>query len=90
MNYIRTNYGTILLKQLQENDIALDAQWDLTTPIVVLFTRIKYCKLFAEFGEDPFTEKISFALHTFISKTLDCSTFNVIPERQAHMQQELE
>ena len=57
MEYIRTNYGTVLPKQLQENDIALDAQWDQTTPITVLFTRIEDCKLFAEAGEEPFTDK---------------------------------
>ena len=57
MEYIRTNYGTVLPKQLQENDIALDAQWDLTTPITVLLTSIEYCKLFAKSVEEPFTEK---------------------------------
>ena len=41
MDYIQTNYGTVLPKQLQENEIALDAQWDPTTPIVVLITRIE-------------------------------------------------
>ena len=33
MDYVQTNYGTVLPKQLQENEISLDAQWDPTTPI---------------------------------------------------------
>ena len=41
MDYIRTNYGTVPPKKLQENEIALDAQWDPTTPIAVIFTRIE-------------------------------------------------
>ena len=45
MDYIQTNYRTVLPKQLQENEIALDAQWDPTTPIAVLFTHIEDCKL---------------------------------------------
>ena len=42
---------------MQANAISLDAQWDPTTPIAVLFTHIEYCKLFSEDGEEPFTEK---------------------------------
>ena len=57
MEYIRTNYGTILAKKLQDNEIASDAQWDPINPIAVLSTRIEYCKLFSEAGEEPFTEK---------------------------------
>ena len=57
MEYIRTNYGTVLHKKIQENEIALDAQWDPTTPIVVIFTRIEDCGLFTEAGEEPFTKK---------------------------------
>ena len=40
IDYIQTNYGTVLLKKLQENDISLDVQWDPTTNIAVLFTCI--------------------------------------------------
>ena len=79
MGYIRTNYGNVPPKQLQENEIALDAQWDPTNPITLIFTRIGYYKLFYEYGEEPFTEKISFSLHTLPLKTLDCSTCHVIP-----------
>ena len=57
MVYIRTNYGTVLPEKLQDNEISLYAQWDLTTPVAVLFTRIEDCKLFAKAGEEPFTEK---------------------------------
>ena len=42
MDYIRINYGTVLPKQLQDNDIALGAQWYPTTPITILFTYIEY------------------------------------------------
>ena len=82
MDYIRTNYGTVTPKKLQDNEIALDAQCDPTTPIAVLFTPIEDCKLFNESGEEPLTEKISFALHTFPSKTLDCSTCPIIPVKK--------
>ena len=40
MNYIRINYRHVLPKHQQDNDIALDAQWDPTAPIKVLFTSI--------------------------------------------------
>ena len=60
MDYIQTNYGTVLPKQLQDNEIALDAQWDPTTPIAVLFTRIEDFKLLSKAGEDPFTDKYIF------------------------------
>ena len=46
MEYIQTNYRTDLMKKLQENDTILDAQWDPTTLIAVLFTRIEDCKIF--------------------------------------------
>ena len=69
--YIRTNYGTVLLKQLQYNDIVLDAQWDPTTPIVVLFTHIEDWKLFAKTEEDSFTEKnILLCAYLIIQDTL--------------------
>ena len=58
MDYIQTNYGTFLPKKLQENNIALDTQWDPTAHIAVIFTCIEDCKLFAEAGEEPFTDKI--------------------------------
>ena len=51
-NYTRTNYVTVLSKKLQENEMVLDAQWDRTTPLTVLFTRIEDCKLFSEDGEE--------------------------------------
>ena len=35
----------------------MDAQWDPTTPIAVLFTCIEDCKIFAKSGEETFTEK---------------------------------
>ena len=57
MDYIWTNYGTVLLKQLQDNDITLDSKWYLTTPITLLFTRIEDDKLFSKAGEEPFTEE---------------------------------
>ena len=44
-------------KQLQDNKTSLDTQWDTTTPIVVIFTRIEDCKLFYKAGEEPFVEK---------------------------------
>ena len=49
MDYIRKNYGTVLPKQPQENEIALNAQWDLTIPIAVLFTRIEDNKIFYQY-----------------------------------------
>ena len=57
MDYIQTNYGIVHPKQIQHNWIALNAQWDPTTLIAVLFTRIEDCKIFAKAGEDPLTEK---------------------------------
>ena len=57
MFFIWTNYGTVLLKQLQDNYISLDAQWDLNTTITVLFNHIEDCKLFAKYGEEPLIEK---------------------------------
>ena len=57
MDYIQTNYVTVPPKQLQENGIALDAQWDPTSPTVVLFTYIEDCNLFSKSGEDPFNDK---------------------------------
>ena len=79
MDYIRTNYWNLLPKQLQENEIALDSQWDPTNPIAVLFICIEYWKLFTKSGEDPFTKKkIILTLHTLTSKTLYCSTWYVI------------
>ena len=38
----KKNYGTVHQNKLQENKIALDAQWYPTTPIVVLLTHIEY------------------------------------------------
>ena len=60
------NYGTVLPKQLQENDISLGSKWDLTTPIVVLFNCIEDCKLFSESEEDLFAEK-SILLSAYVS-----------------------
>ena len=57
IEYIQTNYRTVLPKQLHYNEIALDAKWYPTTPIVDLFTRIEGCKLFFKAGEETFTEK---------------------------------
>ena len=57
MDYIQTNYGTLLPKQLQDNNIALDAQWEPTTTVALILTCIEYCKLFSESIEEPFTEK---------------------------------
>ena len=57
MDYIRNNYGTFLPKQVQDNKIALDAQWYLTTPITVLLTCIENCKLFSAAAEEPLTQK---------------------------------
>ena len=57
MYYIQTDYVTVLPIKLQDNGIALDAQWDPTTPIVVLFACIEDCKLFSEAVEDLFTKK---------------------------------
>ena len=79
MDYIRTKYWTVFPKQLQDNDIAFDAKWDPTTPITVIFTRIEEFNKSAKAGEYPFTEKGYFDIHTFPSKTLDCSTWHVIP-----------
>ena len=42
MDYIQTNYWTVLPKQLRENEVALDSQWEPTTPTAVLFTCTKY------------------------------------------------
>ena len=57
MENIQTNYVTVLPRQLQENEIALDAQWDLTIPIAVLLTHVEYCKLSAKAREEPPNEK---------------------------------
>ena len=57
MDYIWTKYGTVLPKKLQENEISLDSQLDLTTPIAVLFARIEDWKLFSKDVEGPFTDK---------------------------------
>ena len=57
MDYIWTNYVTFLPKQLQENEIALDAQWYPTTTIAVIFTHIEDGKLFSKYEEDTLTEK---------------------------------
>ena len=51
MKYTQTNYGTVILEKLQENEIALDEQWYPSTTIAVLFTRIEDCKLSTEAGE---------------------------------------
>ena len=56
MDYIQTNYVTVLPKQLQGN-ITLDVQWEPTIPISVLFTCIEDYKLFTEYGEELFTDK---------------------------------
>ena len=57
MDYIQTNYGTVLPKQLHENKIALDAHWDPTTPIASIFTHIEDWKIFSEAKEEPLNEK---------------------------------
>ena len=57
MEFIGTNYGTVFPKKLQENEIALDAQWDPNTTIVVLFNLIEDCKLFSKSVEEPLTER---------------------------------
>ena len=49
MDYIQTNYGTVLPKQLHENEIALDKKWDPTTPIAEIFTCIEDWKILSEF-----------------------------------------
>ena len=51
MDYIQSNHGTVLTKQLQDNEISLGAQWDPNTPIAVLFTRIEDYRLFAKAGK---------------------------------------
>ena len=56
MEYIQTNYRTVLPKQLHYNGIALDSKWDPTTHIVALFTRIEDCKPFFKAREETFTE----------------------------------
>ena len=84
MDYILTNYGNVPQKQIQDNEIELDSQWDLITPIAVLFTHIEDCKLFAKAGEYPFTgENIIFSTYLSIEDTglfnLPCDTWKVNP-----------
>ena len=85
MDYIRTNYVTVPPKQLQENEIALNAQWDPTTPVVLLFTRIEDCKLFSKYVEDPCTDKkILCSAYLTIEDTglfnLPCDTWRENPQ----------
>jgi hypothetical protein len=57
LNHIKVNYGEVEPRQLKDNEIALDAPWDPSTPIVTLYKRIEDCKLFAEAGEEPLPDK---------------------------------
>ena len=90
VDYIQTNYGTVLPTQLQDNEISLDAQWDPTTPTSLIFTRIEDCNIFSKAEEEPLTEKKFFALHTFTWNILDCSTCHVIPGKTSPQAQNLE
>ena len=69
------DYGTVLPKQLQENDISLDAQWDSTTPIAVLFTCIEDLKLFAKSVEEPFNENN--IIHSAYISIKETGLFNI-------------
>ena len=42
MDYIQTNYITVIPKQVQDNKVILNAKWDPTTTIEALFTCIEY------------------------------------------------
>ena len=81
MEYTQTNYGTVSPKQIQENKIELDEQWDPTTPIAVLFTRIEDFKLFSEDGEGPFNKKniLCSAYLATIFFNLTCDTWQENP-----------
>ena len=57
LHHIKVNYGEVEPKQLQQNEIALDAPWDPSTPIATLYKRIEDCKLFAEAGDEPLPDK---------------------------------
>ena len=57
LNHIKANYGDVEPLQLKENEATLDAPWDATTPIVTLYKRIEDCKLFAEAGDEPLSDK---------------------------------
>ena len=57
LNHIKANYGDVEPLQLKENEATLDAPWDAATPIVTLYKRIEDCKLFAEAGDEPLSDK---------------------------------
>ena len=57
LDHIKVNYGDVEPMQLKENEAALDAPWDASTPIVTLYKRIEDCKLFAEAGDEPLSDK---------------------------------
>ena len=57
LNHIKINYGEVEPRQLRENEIALEAPWDASTPIVTLYKRIEDCKLFAEAGDEALSDK---------------------------------
>ena len=57
LDHIKINHGDVEPRQLKENELALDAPWDASTPIVTLYKRIEDCKLFAEAGDEPLSDK---------------------------------
>jgi hypothetical protein len=57
MTYIKTEYGKVNDDELTENEAKLNEPWDPTTPIQVLYDHIEECKIFAEAGKDPISER---------------------------------
>jgi hypothetical protein len=55
--YIKAEYGIVNDDELTENEAKLNEPWDPTTPIQVLYDHIEECKIFAEAGKDPITER---------------------------------
>ena len=43
-HHIKINYGEVKPRQLRENEAALKAPWDASTPIVTLYKRIEDCQ----------------------------------------------
>ena len=57
INYIKAEYGIVNDDELTENEAKLNEPWDPTTPIQILYDNIEECKIFAEAGKDPISER---------------------------------
>ena len=85
LNHIKDNYGAVEPKQLQENEATLDTPWDPSTPIATLYKRIEDCKLFAEAGDEPLSDKkvlraALLAIEATGLYNLSCDTWNEKPK----------